>query len=247
MAFEAYHEREMEQVKRSSFQWLKGKISEYDKKIEELEDSWNRKHLDDIAGLHTSLVLEFERQKLESSFDKLHEVTDNVDRLSQPSAHDSIAVQTEKASETIVESLILQEETSLDLQLPEQNVHDPFSDASQIAALQEEITKLQGTIDRLVSREEQLSQEIVELNKTPSKQRRVSGESMNDNVEKQVAAVKADMNCQFQNLLNEFTFQHGKEVAKLKEGTFFILYTDILAVFAKFWQFDNFYAFLSLA
>ena len=222
----------MDQVKRSSFQWMKEKISEYDKKIEDLEDSWKRKHLDEIAGLHTSLVLEFERQKLESSFDNLPKGKDNAGHLSRsavdsttfPSPHPLDSDKTGKAVAlaTFVEPEILPEETRFDLQLPDLGGRDPFSEESQTATLKEEIAKLQGTIDRLTSREEQLTQEIVELKKTPrspSKQMKTAAEeSRNENVAKQVAVVKADMNRQFQNLLNEFTIEHGKEVAKLKLG-----------------------------
>ena len=62
--FERYHEQEIEQVKRSSFQWMKGRLADQEARFNQLDASWQEKNLESLAELHTSLVLNFERRRL---------------------------------------------------------------------------------------------------------------------------------------------------------------------------------------
>uniref|UniRef100_A0A7M5WRQ3 Uncharacterized protein n=1 Tax=Clytia hemisphaerica TaxID=252671 RepID=A0A7M5WRQ3_9CNID len=65
--FQTFHDQEIEELKRSSFQWLKTKMAENDQKLQDQEASWKQKNLDDLAELHSSLVIKFEQQRLQES------------------------------------------------------------------------------------------------------------------------------------------------------------------------------------
>ena len=66
--FQAFHNQEIDEIKRSSFQWVKTKMAENDQKLKDQEASWKQKNLDDLAQLHSSLVIKFEQQRLQESF-----------------------------------------------------------------------------------------------------------------------------------------------------------------------------------
>ena len=62
--FQRYHDHEIEQVKRSSFTWMKGRLAEQQAKYDQLDTDWQEKNLESLAELHTSLILNFEGQRL---------------------------------------------------------------------------------------------------------------------------------------------------------------------------------------
>ena len=68
--FERYHELEIDQVKRSSFQWVKAKLADHEEALRQLDALWRTKNLESMAELHTSLVLRFEKQRMTDELTK---------------------------------------------------------------------------------------------------------------------------------------------------------------------------------
>ena len=354
--FQRYHDHEMEQVKRSSFKWMKGRLAEQQAKYNQLDADWQEKNLESLAELHTSLILNFERQRLmdipsgeysipapsstitkkyqniqtryNSNDIKIHSPIEEImiepvfaspvmttfyeeededghlDYLTDPLGNDLIG--TCRTAEDMIEpdissSHAMSAPTSLhkdgnssdgmrfEVDVPKEllldykddddeekrkegsdkfddmkNLHrqnhttDPTESPTMLKPTtssnvpnqhQAEINKLQQTILSLNLKQDQLTSEIAALRRaaghpspgpsprvhqkmtlasrsysnassTASSTATTGGATDSDVVSEQVALAKADMNQQYQNLLNEFTVEHGREVERLKEGNF---------------------------